>query len=288
MVFQNYALYPHLTVEQNIGFPLELRRGIPRDERQRRVRAVAERVKVGELLARRPAQLSGGQQQRVALARALVKEPDILLLDEPLSNLDARLRHSMRAEIKRLQQGARITSLFVTHDQLEALTMADRIALMVDGKLAAYGTPGRPVRAPGNRFVAEFIGNPPMNFLDAEIARTDGQAWSLGARASRCRSRPPWPTVWHSTVPPRQVVLGIRPEHLTIGPTEPCERPWRGLRGRADGPRAGRRRPDRRAVDPGARAGLAHVRVGEPVGLAFETQAAPVRSRRRPAARLGA
>jgi ABC-type sugar transport system ATPase subunit len=220
MVFQNYALYPHMTVEENIGFPLELRRGVSRDERRRRVQAVAERVKVAELLARRPAQLSGGQQQRVALARALVKEPDILLLDEPLSNLDARLRHTMRAEIKRLQQDLGITSIFVTHDQLEALTMSDRIALMMDGKLAAYGTPDDLYERPRNRFVAEFIGNPPMNFLEAEVARADGQ---VVARSDGMQV--PLTDAAAERLPlngaARPVTLGIRPEHLTIGPLEP-------------------------------------------------------------------
>jgi ABC-type sugar transport system ATPase subunit len=216
MVFQNYALYPHMTVEDNIGFPLSLRRGISRDERSRRVRVVAEQVRVDELLARRPAQLSGGQQQRVALARALVKQPDILLLDEPLSNLDARLRHTMRAEIKLLQKDLAITSIFVTHDQLEALTMSDRVALMVDGKLAAYGTPDELYQRPSNRFVAEFIGNPPMNFLDVEVARADGQvvAQTAGVRV------PLAPNVADGLSlngAGRSVVLGVRPEDLTIG-----------------------------------------------------------------------
>src|ERR687888_677723 len=174
MVFQSYALYPHMTVEENIAFPLELRRGISRVERERRVREAAVLVQVEALLERRPAQLSGGQQQRVALARALVKQPDILLLDEPLSNLDARLRHEMRGEIKRLQKEIGITSIFVTHDQLEALTMADRVALMRDGHLQAYGTPEELYERPSNLFVAEFVGTPPMHILPAELATRDG------------------------------------------------------------------------------------------------------------------
>jgi ABC-type sugar transport system ATPase subunit len=269
MVFQNYALYPHMTVEENIGFPLELRGRIPRDERARRVRAAAERVKVHELLARRPAQLSGGQQQRVALARALVKEPDILLLDEPLSNLDARLRHTMRAEIKRLQQELKITSIFVTHDQLEALTMADRIALMMDGKLAAYGTPDDLYERPESRFVAEFIGNPPMNFLDAEVARADGQvvARNAGVQVPLANGLAERLSLNGA---PRQVVLGIRPEHLTVGPTEPANA-----------------RGEVYMVEPMGREQVIDVRigehalqvivpasqtlrVGEPVGLAFD------------------
>src|SRR5215213_4255256 len=269
MVFQNYALYPHMTVEENIGFPLELRRGVSRDERQRRVRAVAEHVRVDELLARRPAQLSGGQQQRVALARALVKEPDILLLDEPLSNLDARLRHSMRAEIKRLQQELRITSIFVTHDQLEALTMADRIALMVDGKLAAYGTPDDLYERPASRFVAEFIGNPPMNLLDAEVARADGQvvARSAGVQVPLTASMADRLALNGAA---RQVVLGIRPEHLTIGPPEPSN-----ARGEVYvvEPMGREQVVDVRigehAIQVIAPASLTF-RVGEPVGLAFD------------------
>src|SRR3990170_3318416 len=169
MVFQSYALYPHMTVEQNIAFPLDVGRRLAADERRRRVREAAQLVQVAELLERRPAQLSGGQQQRVALARAMVKRPDILLFDEPLSNLDARLRHEMRGEIKRLQKEVGITAIFVTHDQLEALTMADRVALMNDGKLQAYATPTELYAHPANRFVAEFIGTPPMNFFPAEL-----------------------------------------------------------------------------------------------------------------------
>ncbi|MDP8924438.1 MAG: ABC transporter ATP-binding protein [Chloroflexota bacterium] len=218
MVFQNYALYPHMTVEENIGFPLELRRGIPKQERARRVRAAAEQVQVGELLARRPSQLSGGQQQRVALARALVKEPDILLLDEPLSNLDARLRHAMRGEIKRLQKDLGITSIFVTHDQLEALSMADRVALMANGRLMAWGTPEELYERPANLFVAEFIGNPPMNFLPAELARQEG---SLVARADGATL--PIAPALAARLPgngaAHPVTLGVRPEHVEVSPT---------------------------------------------------------------------
>jgi ABC-type sugar transport system ATPase subunit len=269
MVFQNYALYPHMTVEENIGFPLDLRRGIPREERKQRIRAVAERVKVETLLARRPAQLSGGQQQRVALARALVKEPDILLLDEPLSNLDARLRHTMRAEIKRLQQELRITAIFVTHDQLEALTMADRIALMSDGKLAAYGAPDDLYERPENRFVAEFIGNPPMNFLDAEVARDNGQvvARSAGVQV-------PLAPALADRLPlngaARPVTLGVRPEHLTIGPPDQANAQGEVYmvepmgREQVVDVRIGER--SLQVIAPAALA----VRLGEPVGLTFD------------------
>jgi ABC-type sugar transport system ATPase subunit len=270
MVFQNYALYPHMTVEENVGFPLELRRGVSREERRRRVQAVAEHVRVDELLARRPAQLSGGQQQRVALARALVKEPDILLLDEPLSNLDARLRHTMRAEIKRLQKDLGITAIFVTHDQLEALTMADRVALMVQGKLAAYGPPDDLYERPENRFVAEFIGNPPMNFLDAEVARTDGQVVARGPGLEV----PLGAAVGQRLAlngAPRSVVLGIRPEDLTIGSPEQAN-----ARGEVYvvEPMGREQVVDIRLGDRSIQAlapSTLSVRVGEPVGLAFQT-----------------
>jgi len=212
MVFQSYALYPHMTVAQNIGFPLAMRRGVAGDEITRRVREAAALVHVDGLLARKPAQLSGGQQQRVALARALVKRPDILLLDEPLSNLDARLRHEMRGEIKRLQKEVGITAIFVTHDQLEALTMADRVALMSDARLQAYATPKELYERPVNQFVAEFIGSPPMNFFAAELGRRNGSVLATAqgieielppARAPRGDGQ-------------RQATVGIRPEHLAI------------------------------------------------------------------------
>ena len=245
MVFQSYALYPHMTVRENIAFPLELRKGIAKDERERRVRAAAEQVQVGQLLDRRPAQLSGGQQQRVALARALVKEPDILLLDEPLSNLDARLRHAMRGEIKRLQKDLGITSIFVTHDQVEALTMADRVALMQDGRLRAYGTPEELYERPRNLFVAEFIGNPPMNFLPVELTRRNGalaavsnglaldlpEGVSRGLRANGTA---------------QAITLGIRPEDLTVEP-----------------PGRGQVRGEIYVVEPMGREQLVDVRIGE-------------------------
>jgi ABC-type sugar transport system ATPase subunit len=270
MVFQNYALYPHMTVAENIGFPLSLRRGLPRAECERRVRLAADQVKVAELLNRRPAQLSGGQQQRVALARALVKEPDILLLDEPLSNLDARLRHSMRAEIKRLQKELRITSIFVTHDQLEALTMADRIALMVNGKLAAYGPPDDLYERPSSRFVAEFIGNPPMNFLDAELGRDDGRVVARGAGNVLVPLAPALADGLDVNGVARPVALGIRPEDLTIGPPD-------GAHARGEVYMVepmGREqvidvRIGERSIQALAPAALS-VRIGEPVGLTFD------------------
>jgi ABC-type sugar transport system ATPase subunit len=216
MVFQSYALYPHMTVAENIGFPLELRGGISKADREQRVREAAARVQVDHLLARRPAQLSGGQQQRVALARALVKQPDVLLLDEPLSNLDARLRHEVRGEIKRLQKELGITSIFVTHDQVEALTMADRVALMREGQLQAYGPPAELYQRPRNRFVAEFVGTPPMNFLNARLGRENGTA--------RIAS-----DVLQLEVPngnnlaAGDVTVGVRPEDVTFVPPEEAD-----------------------------------------------------------------
>ncbi|MGH2499823.1 MAG: ABC transporter ATP-binding protein [Candidatus Limnocylindria bacterium] len=212
MVFQSYALYPHMTVADNIGFPLDVRGGVARSERDRLVREAAELVRVDQLLGRKPGQLSGGQQQRVALARALVKRPDILLLDEPLSNLDARLRHEMRGEIKRLQKEVGITSIFVTHDQLEALTMADRVALMRDGRLQAYATPAELYARPGNRFVAEFIGMPPMNFFVAELRARNGGSVAAAEGIEIDLPVPPRPPLDGAG----QVTLGIRPEHLAI------------------------------------------------------------------------
>ena len=222
MVFQSYALYPHMTVEENIGFPLELRGGLSRAERQRRVKEAAERVQVEALLKRRPAQLSGGQQQRVALARALVKEPDILLLDEPLSNLDARLRHEVRGEIKRLQKDLGITSIFVTHDQAEALTMADRVALMRDGHLQAYGTPEELYERPSNLFVAEFVGSPPMNVLPAELATRDGglHAVSIVAGLDVALSPRDAARLRSANGATPSVTLGIRPEDLVLVPVD--------------------------------------------------------------------
>jgi len=164
MVFQNYALYPHMNVFENIAFPLRAKR-LSKEEITKKVVQIAKKLMIDSLLDRKPSQISGGQQQRVALARALVKEPKVLLFDEPLSNLDAKLRMMMRAEIKKLQEDLGITSVYVTHDQAEAMTMASRIAVFNQGKLIQYGTPDEIYNNPRNMFVAAFIGNPPMNFL---------------------------------------------------------------------------------------------------------------------------
>jgi multiple sugar transport system ATP-binding protein len=204
MVFQNYALYPHLTVRGNIAFPLETR-GIARTEIATRVDGVAARLGLEGLLDRRPAQLSGGQQQRVALARAMVRSPAVYLLDEPLSNLDAQLRARMRAELKRLQQELATTTLYVTHDQGEAMTLGDRVALLREGRIEQLGTPMDLYRRPSTTFVAAFTGTPAMNLLDADAADSSVRAGEL---------------VWRDLRPaphaPRQLIAGFRAEAIDL------------------------------------------------------------------------
>jgi multiple sugar transport system ATP-binding protein len=181
MVFQSYALYPHMTVRKNIAFPLRMA-GLDRDERNRRVQRAAEVLGLGDYLDRRPAQLSGGQRQRVAIGRAIVREPVAFLFDEPLSNLDAALRVGMRLEIAELHARLRTTMIYVTHDQVEAMTMADRIVVLRAGRIEQVGTPLELYRAPRNLFVAGFIGSPRMNFIEGEEAARLG-AHTLGVRA---------------------------------------------------------------------------------------------------------
>ena len=200
IVFQSYALYPHMTVFKNIAFPLRFKK-VPDAEVTRRVNDAAELVRVGELLERRPEQLSGGQQQRVALARALVKDPTLLLLDEPLSNLDATLRLAMRTEIKALQERLKVTTVLVTHDQVEATTMADRIVCMSDGRIEQIGTPDDLYRRPASRFVAAFVGSPPINLLDGNAA--DGR---LVVNEQ--------PLALEGEPASGEVIFGIRPEDL--------------------------------------------------------------------------
>jgi ABC-type sugar transport system ATPase subunit len=205
MVFQSYALFPHLNVGDNIGFGLVARK-VQRGEIGARVREAAELVGCGDLLTRRPSELSGGERQRVALARALVRHPDAFLLDEPLSNLDAQLRVRMRAELKLLHQRVGATMLYVTHDQVEALTLGDRLAVLRDGALQQVGTPDEVYRRPANRFVAKFIGSPPMNILPATIDGAGFRAGPFTTSVSRVReiSRK------------RPLELGIRPEHVRV------------------------------------------------------------------------
>jgi multiple sugar transport system ATP-binding protein len=174
MVFQNYALYPHKSVYENLAFGLRMRK-VPKDEQKRRVEEIARILGLGDMLQRRPAQLSGGQRQRVAMGRAIVREPRAFLMDEPLSNLDAKLRVQMRAEIARIQQALKVTTVYVTHDQVEAMTMGHRVAVMRDGELQQVDTPQRLYDAPANLFVASFVGSPPMNLFEAVVERDNGR-----------------------------------------------------------------------------------------------------------------
>jgi ABC-type sugar transport system ATPase subunit len=211
MVFQSYALYPHMTVFENLTFPLRLKK-VPKGDMQEQAKRVADMLGIGNLMDRKPGQLSGGQQQRVALGRALAKEPDILLFDEPLSNLDARLRLSMRGEIKRLQMELDITSIYVTHDQVEAMTMADRIAVINAGVLQAFCPPDELYDEPRTLFIAGFVGNPPMNFMNVEVTRENGEYHARregfdvvvpAERGEKAASR-------------GTVTLGVRPEDISL------------------------------------------------------------------------
>ena len=172
MVFQSYALYPHMTIAENIGYPLRVRK-LDKDERAKRVKRVAAMLEIESLLDRKPRQLSGGERQRVALARAIVREPRAYLMDEPLSNLDARLRVQMRGELKRLQHQLGTTTIYVTHDQAEAMTLASRVAVMRKGRLQQFDTPMNIYNHPANRFVAEFVGSPSMNFIEGRLIATE-------------------------------------------------------------------------------------------------------------------
>ena len=190
MAFQSYALYPSMNVADNIGFGMEMR-GVPRAERQRAIAEVAKTLQIQHLLARRPAQLSGGQRQRVAMGRALVREPKLFLFDEPLSNLDAKLRIEMRAEIKRLHQSLGTTIVYVTHDQIEAMTLATRIAVLKDGVLQQFGTPAQIYGDPANLFVADFMGSPPMNrFPVSVLARDAGPSLRIERAGAEPANRP--------------------------------------------------------------------------------------------------
>src|SRR5688572_9630333 len=174
MVFQNYALYPHMSVYDNMAFGLKMRK-FGRDEIQKRVREAAEILGIQPLLARRPRQLSGGQRQRVAMGRAIVRHPKVFLFDEPLSNLDAKLRVQMRTEIKKVHQKVRTTTVYVTHDQVEAMTLADRVVVMNQGRIEQVGSPNELYHRPATRFVASFIGSPAMNFVPCELEESDGR-----------------------------------------------------------------------------------------------------------------
>jgi multiple sugar transport system ATP-binding protein len=209
MVFQSYALYPHMTVAENMGFSLRLRKA-PKREFDDKVKRAATILGLENLLDRYPRQLSGGQRQRVAMGRAIVRDPAVFLFDEPLSNLDAKLRVQMRAEIKSLHQRLGTTTVYVTHDQIEAMTMADRIVVMHDGVVEQVGPPLELYDRPANMFVAGFLGSPAMNFIDAAIGEGGGTA-ELGSGLSL-----PLPTGMRPGSP---VALGIRPEHIGVGQT---------------------------------------------------------------------
>ena len=218
MVFQSYALYPRMTVRRNLSFGLEMAR-TPKDEITRRVSQVAATLQIDHLLDRRPDQLSGGQRQRVAIGRALVRDAKVFLFDEPLSNLDAQLRNELRVEIKRLHQRLDATMIYVTHDQIEALTLADRIAVMQDQAIQQLGTPSEIYHRPANRFVAGFVGSPRMNFLDGSLERNGGDVvFVAGDR------RLPMRGYGFERQPEsgQAVTLGVRPEHLQIGDAGPC------------------------------------------------------------------
>ena len=213
LVFQSYALYPHMTVRENIGFPLVLQK-LARAEIARRVNEVAELAGLGELLDRKPSQLSGGQQQRVAAARAIVKRPRLLLMDEPLSNLDLELRARMRREIKRVQRETRITTIIVTHDQEEAMSLADRIYVMQGGQIQQGGDHRALYEQPANRFVAGFIGMPTMNFADQLALARDGEALWLESGGRRLMPVSPGGELAARDL--AGAVLGVRPEHVSV------------------------------------------------------------------------
>ncbi|MGK5531092.1 ABC transporter ATP-binding protein [Streptomyces sp. URMC 129] len=223
MVFQDYALFPHMSVSENIAYPLRVRK-VPGAERRARAAETAAALGLGGHLDRRPAQLSGGQQQRVALARAMACHPRAFLLDEPLSNLDARMRLSARTFLKRLQRELRVTTVFVTHDQAEALALADRVAVLEDGRVRQIGTPAEVFRRPANTFVASFIGSTPMNLLDG-VVLPDGRVGVGGVPLPAGNPGAP-------PAPGEKVVYGVRPEYLTYVPgrTDPAA-PEGGLPG---------------------------------------------------------
>ena len=215
MVFQNYALYPHMTVRENMAFPLKLRK-TPREEIDRRVDQAAEILGITEYLDRKPKALSGGQRQRVAIGRAIVREPKVLLMDEPLSNLDAKLRNQMRAEIIKLRHRIDTTFVYVTHDQTEAMTLGDRIVIMKDGIIQQIGTPQEVFDHPANLFVAGFIGTPQMNFYDAELVRENGR-YAVALENARVElSEDKQANLERNQVTPQPITLGVRPEHISL------------------------------------------------------------------------
>jgi len=210
MVFQNYALYPHLSVKDNISFGLRAQK-IPRAEVEKRVVEASETLGLEGLLSRRPGELSGGQKQRVAMGRAIVRNPKVFLFDEPLSNLDAKLRHKMRAEMKKLHKKVGTTTIYVTHDQIEAMTLADRIVIMKDGLIEQVGTPDEVYRRPNNIFVASFIGTPAMNFIEGDVSKVSKASSMImleDQKSIKLKS--------NNFYNNQNIILGLRPEDITV------------------------------------------------------------------------
>ncbi|WP_192982190.1 ABC transporter ATP-binding protein [Pseudomonas sp. EggHat1] len=217
MVFQSYALYPTMTVKDNIAFGLKMRK-LPPTEIEAEVARVAKLLQIEHLLSRKPGQLSGGQQQRVAMGRALARRPKIYLFDEPLSNLDAKLRVEMRTEIKLMHQRLKTTTVYVTHDQIEAMTLGDKVAVMKDGIIQQFGTPQEIYNDPANQFVASFIGSPPMNFIPLRVQVRDGQCFgrldsAAGAQGQACCELPLGAA---AELEGRELILGVRPEQIQL------------------------------------------------------------------------
>ncbi|MBA6116046.1 sn-glycerol-3-phosphate ABC transporter ATP-binding protein UgpC [Pseudomonas sp. NC26] len=217
MVFQSYALYPTMSVRQNIEFGLKIRK-MPQAAIDEEVARVAKLLQIEHLLARKPAQLSGGQQQRVAMGRALARRPKIYLFDEPLSNLDAKLRVEMRTEMKLMHQRLKTTTVYVTHDQIEAMTLGDKVAVMKDGIIQQFGTPQQIYNDPANQFVASFIGSPPMNFIPVRLTKQDGRLLAL-LDSGQARCELPL-GLTDDGLEGREIVLGIRPEQIALGAGE--------------------------------------------------------------------
>ncbi|MCG6538959.1 sn-glycerol-3-phosphate ABC transporter ATP-binding protein UgpC [Pseudomonas sp. KSR10] len=215
MVFQSYALYPTMTVQENIAFGLKMRK-VPAAKIDEEVSRVAQLLQIEHLLGRKPSQLSGGQQQRVAMGRALARRPKIYLFDEPLSNLDAKLRVEMRTEIKLMHQRLKTTTVYVTHDQIEAMTLGDKVAVMKDGVVQQFGTPKEIYNNPTNLFVAIFIVSPPMNFIPLRLIKQGG-AWQALLDSGQDRCELPLRLADGESLEGREVILGIRPEQITLG-----------------------------------------------------------------------
>ena len=215
MVFQNYALYPHMTVYDNMAFALKLRH-TPKDQIDKAVKEAAEILDITQYLGRKPKALSGGQRQRVAIGRAIVRAPQVMLMDEPLSNLDAKLRNQMRAEIIKLRQRINTTFIYVTHDQTEAMTLGDRIVIMKDGFIQQIGTPQEVFNHPYNLFVAGFIGSPQMNFFDSKLVKVNGKYAIKLANLTVELSEEKQQALAANNVEEQEIVLGVRPEHITL------------------------------------------------------------------------